>query len=299
MRPAGSPASCVRHAGAVNAGPGYTLLVRTGRWPHRVAALTCLFVLAAAAFAAAQFRGRFAGGDLAPLVLPDHDVAICRLAYTEVRRFAGGWRTDYPLGERNLSVRLAELTRTRVSRRSDGSPNHYIVRLTDDQLFSCPILMAGDVGSMGLNDIEARRLREYLLKGGFLWTDDMWGTEQWEVWSREIAKALPPDEFPIEEVRPGDPIFSTQFEVSEMPQIPNIQFWRGSGGGTSEQGADSAVPRFHAIRDPRGRIMLAMTRNTDIADAFEREGDDPEYFARFSPNGYALGINIMLYALTH
>ena len=84
-----------------------------------------------------------------------------------------------------------------------------------------------------------------------------------------------------------------------MPQIPNIGYWRRSGGDTSEQGADSAVPRFHVVRDSHGRIMLAMTHNTDIADAFEREADDPEFFRRFSPNGYALGINVVLYALTH
>jgi hypothetical protein len=280
--------------------PGYTLLVRNHRFArYRPAALAVLLLVASSALAVAQFRRPEIGGALAPLVVQDRNVAICRLVYTEVRRFAGGWRTDYPLGERNLSVRLGELTRTRVSKRYDGAPNHYLVRLTDPQLFSCPILMAGDVGSMGLTDSDAARLREYLLKGGFLWTDDMWGSEQWNVWTRELAKVFPPDEFPIELVTPTDPIFSTQFEVAEMPQIPNIGFWRGSGGGTSEQGPDSAVPMFHAVRDPHGRIMLAMTHNTDIADAFEREGDDPEYFVRFSPRGYALGINIMLYALTH
>jgi hypothetical protein len=254
--------------------------------------------MAAAQFGGGGFGGRFFGVQVAPLVFPDGDVVVCRLAYTEVRRFAGGWRTDFPLGERNLSIRLGELSRARMSKRSDGEPNHYVVRLTDPQLFSCPILMAGDVGSMGLTPTEAQTLREYLLKGGFMWTDDMWGSEQWAVWQREIAKALPPAEFPIEEVGPGSDIFTAQFEVAKMPQIPNIQFWRGSGG-TSEQGADSAVPYFHVIRDTHGRVMLAMTHNTDIADAFEREGDDPEYFALFSPNGYALGINVMLYALTH
>ncbi len=45
--------------------------------------------------------------------------------------------------------------------------------------------------------------------------------------------------------------------------------------------------------------MLAMTHNTDIADAFEREADDPAFFARFAPDGYALGIDVVLYALTH
>jgi hypothetical protein len=267
-----------------------------------VALMTGVFVLASAAYALAQFRGRsfdLLGGGLAPAQFPDGDFVICRLVYTEVRRFANGWRTDYPLGERNLSVRFGELTRTRVSRGRDGSPNHYLVRLTDDQLFSCPFVMAGDIGSIGLSATDAARLREYLLKGGFLWTDDMWGSEQWEVWKRELAKVFPPDEYPIEEITPADPIFRAQFVVKEMPQVPNLPYWRSSGGDTSEQGADSAVPHFHAIRDRHGRIMLAMTHNTDIADAFEREADDPRYFARFSPNGYALGINVLLYALTH
>jgi hypothetical protein len=218
--------------------------------------------------------------------------------YTEARRFGGGWRTDYPLGDRNLSIRFSELTRTRVSRARDGSPNHYLVRITDDQLFQCPFTIAGDIGSIGIRPAEAARLRAYLLKGGFLWVDDMWGSAQWEAWTREIAKVFPPHEFPIEDVPVTDPIFRSQFTVETMPQIPNIGHWRRSGN-TSEQGADSAVPVFRAIRDDHGRIMIAMTHNTDIADAWEREGEDPDFFYRFSPTGYALGINVLLHALTH
>ena len=90
-----------------------------------VALITGALVLASAALAVAQFRGR--GLDvraLAPAQFPDGDVVICRLVYTEVRRYGVGWRTDYPLGERNLSIRLSELTRTRVSRGGNGEPNH-------------------------------------------------------------------------------------------------------------------------------------------------------------------------------
>jgi hypothetical protein len=263
-----------------------------------VGVLTAAFVFAFASFAAAQFGfGQRIQPTLAPLLFPDRNFAVCRLVYTEVRRYGQGWRTDYPLGERNLSIRVGELTRTRVSQRG-SEPNHYLVRLTDPQLFSCPFIMAGDVGSMGISPTDAVQLREYLLKGGFLWTDDHWGSEEWEVWTRELAKVFDPQEFPIEDVTPADAIFQTQFVVQQMPQIPNIGFWRRSGG-TSEQGPDSAVPHFKAVRDHQGRIMLAMTHNTDIADAFEREGDDPEFFARFAPDGYALGINVVLYALTH
>ena len=276
--------------------------MRSSRPPGLVALLTVLFVLASAAYGLAQLqRGRFVGrgSGYVPEQFPDGDFHICRLVYTEARRYGAGWQTDYPLGERNLSVRLSELTRTRVSRGPDGTPNHYLVRLSDDQLFACPFIMAGDVSSWGITSAEAERLREYLLKGGFLWTDDQWGTEQWEVWTEELAKVFPPNEYPLEEITPVDPIFQSQYIVKEMPQIPNIQYWRRSNGDTSEQQADSAVPRFHVVRDKSGRIMLAMTHNTDIADAFEREGDDPVYFAQFSPRGYALGINVILYAMTH
>ena len=261
-------------------------------------ALAAACVLTAAPRALAQFRGFGVQGAMAPPQFPDSDFVICRLVYNEARRYGGGWRTDYPLGERNLSIRFSELTRTRVSRRGH-EPNHYLVRLADPQLFSCPFLMAGDVASWGITDTEAVRLREYLLKGGFLWTDDHWGTEQWIVWTRELVKVFDPREYPIEEVTPADAIFQTQFVVKELPQIPNIGYWRRSGGDTSEQGADSAVPHFQVVRDHQGRIMLAMTHNTDIADSFEREADDPAYFTRFSPRGYALGVDVLLYALTH
>ena len=84
-----------------------------------------------------------------------------------------------------------------------------------------------------------------------------------------------------------------------MPQIPNIGFYMRSGGRTSEQGADSAVPHLRAIADKRGRIIVLITHNTDIGDSWEREGDDPGYFMSFGPKGYALGIDAFLYALTH
>lgn len=272
--------------------------------PRPIALLVALALIASAGYSFAQFRnsgfgllGR--GSGMAPKVFPDRDFAVCRLVYTEGQRWAGGWQTDYPLGDRNLSIRFGELTRTRVSQSSDGSRNHYLVRATDDQLFQCPFLIAGDVGSADFTPVEAERLRDYFLKGGFLWTDDMWGDDEWEVWIEQIAKVLPPDQYPIVDVPVSDPIFRSQFIVDHMPQIPNFGHWSRNSGDTSERGELSRVPMFHAIRDQHGRIMVAMTRNTDIADAWEREGENPNYFYRFSPTGYALGINVLLHALTH
>jgi hypothetical protein len=249
---------------------------------------------------------RFREGSLparyAPEHMPDSAFVVCRLAYRSVRSepMGIGWQTDYPFAEINLTTRLSELTKTRVSRRNNGEPNHFVVRLTDDALFNCPLTVASDVGTIGFRPDEIDRLRTYLLKGGFLWVDDFWGTLAWQQWSSEIAKVLPPSEYPIVDIEPDDPLLKTMFEVKQIPQITNIQFWRGvDGRSTSERGADSADVHLRAIRDGRGRIVVLMTHNTDVADSWEREGEDPAFFQQFSPSGYALGIDVLLHAMTH
>jgi hypothetical protein len=231
----------------------------------------------------------------------DGQFNFCRIMFSESQDGHGGnWSVDYPRADVNLSIRLAELTRTRISRDpSTGEPNHVLLRLTDDLLFQCPFIMMTEVGSAYFSPEEAARLREYLLKGGFLWVDDFWGTWAWEIWAREIGKVFPPSEFAIVDVPLTHPIFRSQFEVTKMPQIPSIGAWMGMGGGTSEQGADSAVPHARAIYDSKGHMMVFITHNTDFGDAFEREGDDPQYFYTFSVDGYAFGINVLLYALSH
>jgi hypothetical protein len=277
---------------------------------HRIGVKTRVLLVAAllvvsASLTFAQFgRGGFFGSPvrLAPSEFPDRNFVVCRLMYTSVRRepSGGGWRTDYPYGEINLTIRFSELTRTPVSQSGGREPNHYVVRLTDDELFQCPFTMASDVGTIGLTDDEAERLRLYLLKGGFLWVDDFWGPLAWEQWTHEFSKVLPPEQFPIQDVSIDDPIFKSQFIVEKVPQITNIQFWRMTRGKeTSERGADSAVPHFRAVRDDHGRIMVVMTHNTDIADSWEREGEDPAFFYQFSPDGYAVGVNVLLHAMTH
>ena len=110
---------------------------------------------------------------------------------------------------------------------------------------------------------------------------------------------LPPSDYPIRDITPDHPIFRTMFQIAKLPQIPSISHWRRSGGGTSERGVDSAVPIIRGISDAHGNLMVLMTHNTDISDAWEREGEDPQYFYSFSPDGYAVGLNIVLYSMTH
>jgi hypothetical protein len=264
-----------------------------------VAVLAAVCLLASAGMVSAQF-GRFFRNDarFAPPDMPDRDFTVCRIMYESVRSEpeGAGWRTDYPLGENNLMIRLSELTRTRVSR-DRRQVNHWVVRLTDDALFNCPYTVASDVGTMGLSQEEVLQLRTYLLKGGFLWVDDFWGTAAWEHWSRVIGEVLPGRQ--IEDVPLTDAIFKTQFVIKKVPQVPRYPFWSATGGQTSERGEDSREPHFRAVRDDHGRIMVVMTHNTDIADSWEREAEEPAYFMRFSIDGYALGVNVLLYAQSH
>lgn len=211
----------------------------------------------------------------------------------------GGWSTDYPRADMNLTIRLSELTKTRVSLDESGSPNHLVVRLTDDELFQCPFILMAEVGRLSFDETDAQRLRTYLLKGGFLWVDDFWGSLAWANWEHEISKVLPPSEFPVEPLPSDHPLLRTQFHLSRVPQIPSINFWFRSGGQTSERGADSAEVNARTISDRHGRVMVFMTHNTDISDSWEREGEDPSYFRTFSIDGYALAINVILYTMTH
>jgi hypothetical protein len=245
------------------------------------------------------FEGAGAGIRVPPTDFSDGGFTLCKWMFRSVRSEPGGigWSTDYPFGEINLLTRLSDFTKVRVSRDAGGAVNYWVVRLTDDQLFECPLLIGTDVGTLGLSDVEVQRLRQYLLKGGFLWVDDFWGSRAWEQWAGQIRRVLP--EFPIVDVMPTDPLRQSLFTIKEIKQVPSIFSWGGPGSDPRERGEDSPHAVLRAIADEHGRIMVVMTHNTDIGDSMEREGDDPQYFAAYSPDGYALATNIAVYALTH
>jgi hypothetical protein len=211
----------------------------------------------------------------------------------------GGWSVDYPRADINLTFRLSELTSTLVSRNVAGDFNHVVLTLTDPQINHCPFVMMTEPGGAFFDDEEAKHLREYLQRGGFLWADDFWGEYAWRVWENEIRKVLPAGTYPIVDVPLDHGLFHTLYDVKHIPQIPSINAYFGTGGGTSERGRDSAEPHARAIYDTNGHMIVFMTHNTDFGDAFEREGENREYFERFAADGYAVGINVILYALTH
>jgi hypothetical protein len=231
----------------------------------------------------------------------DGSFNYCRGYYTSDRREAGGtgWDTDFPGADNNFSVRFAELTMVNVKVDETGQPDHVVVRLTDPLLYHCPILFMEDVGTIHFTDEEVEHLRAFLLKGGFLYVDDFWGSRAWIQWAREIGRVLPPDQYPIFNIPLDHAIMHTLYDVKKIEQVSAIQFWTRSRGTVSERGRDSPHANFRGIADERGRLMVVMTHNTDISDTWEREGENKEYFARYSPEGYAIGVNIVLYGMTH
>jgi hypothetical protein len=271
-----------------------------------VGAVIAVLVAASTTFAQRGWGrgyGRGEGGIPPRFAAPgdfDGDFQFCRLMYRQVRAHQRGlgWGTDYPDAEINFSIRLSELTKTRVSRSSDNEPNHFVVQPTDEALFQCPFVIMSDPGSVGFTDEDVQALRSYLLKGGFLWADDFWGPWAWDDFAAEIGKVLPAAQYPIREVSADHAILKTMFTVTRIPQVPSWQYWSGSGD-TSEMGTYSANAHMAAISDSSGRVMVLMTHNTDISDSWEREGQNPEYFLSFSPEGYAVGLNVALYTMMY
>jgi len=264
---------------------------------------TVAAIAIAATVAHAQiWRGGFGG-----YAAPKHPTATtfagafnhCRLMFESDHREKRGWSTDYPGADINFSVRLGELTKTRITRDRTGDPDFITVRATDPALFQCPYILVEDGGSARFSDDEVIKLREYLEKGGFIFSSDYWGTRAGEQWDEEIGRVLPPEKYPIIELGPEHPIWQSLFVVKEVRQMASIQYWLRSGGGISERGEDSSVVEVKGIADPQGRLMVVMIHNSDIPDGWEREAADPQYFYRFSPDAYSVGIDVVIYALTH
>jgi hypothetical protein len=228
------------------------------------------------------------------------DFNFCRLLFSSDRREKRGWDTDYPGADINFSIRLSELTKTRVpTEYAGGDPDHVVVRIMDDALFQCPFVLMEDAGTAWFSDSEMTQLRAYLQKGGFILVADYWGTRARMQWDRQIGRVLQPAQYPIVDIPMEHAIWHTLFDLESVPQIPSIQSWRRSGGRLSERGSDSQHVDVRGIADEHGRLMVLMLHNTDIPDGWEREAEDPEYFYLFSPDAYTVGINVMMYAMTH
>jgi hypothetical protein len=281
-----------------------------GRRSKRVRRLAmCVAALAVAGASIAWAQQIWVGGGRGAARNPrwaqaadfDGSFLYCRGFFTSGSRepSGSGWSTDYPGADYNYSVRVAELTKIPIRFDEYRNPVHVVVSLSDPLLFQCPMLFMTHFGEVMFSGEEVIRLREYFEKGGFLWVDDAWGSSAWRNWVSEISRVLPPGEYPMFDIPKTHPLMRMLYTIEAIPQVPSINSWYRLGYSTSELGFDSQDVYVKGIQDRHQRLMVLMTHNTDISDTWEREGENQEYFDRFSPVGYAIGVNIALYAMTH
>ncbi len=213
-------------------------------------------------------------------------------SYGRRGRWGGGWATDFPDSDLNLSFRLQELTSLKVD------PNGKILRLTDDELSNFPFLYMIEPGALAFSEDEVVALRQYLLRGGFLMVDDFWGDYQWENFYREIKRVFPDRE--PKDLELDHEIFRCVYQLKEKPQVPSIHHGLSGMSYEPNHGPGSEHPHYRAIFDDKGRMMAIICHNTDLGDGWEREGVAESYFNEFSvKRAYPMGINILFYAMTH
>ncbi len=228
--------------------------------------------------------------------LPDHPTGftLCRLRYRNVRRARkSGWGDDYPNGDYNFMQRLAELTTIKMGRWNNGYPGFSQFTAMDPSLFHCPVLRMQNAANNEFTDEEASRLREYLLKGGFLWMDDNWDPD-FDYIRPNLTKILPGRQvvdLPLEH-----PMFSALYRLDHLPQIPAINSWLRNGRD-SEIGPSTV--HYYGMFDDSNRLMVLVSMNSDVSDSWEREGDNQAYFDRYAASGYALGADVVVWVLTH
>lgn len=202
-------------------------------------------------------------------------------------RYGGSWSIDFPKADLQFIIGLRRLTNI------DAYELENPVRLDDPNLRRYPFLYALEVGYMSLTEAEVAGLRDYLLAGGFLVIDDFWGTREWANFEREMLRVLP--EHSIVDIPPDHPVMDVFYKIDELVQVPNVeQGWRG--GPTWEN--DGYVPALKGIFDERGRLMVAINWNTDLGDAWEW-ADHPYYPLKFSNFAYQMGINLIIYGMSH
>lgn len=230
---------------------------------------------------------------------------FCRVRYASGAqgRSRGNWKTDFPDSDMNLSFRLQQMTSMKVS------PDGRFLRLKNKDLANYPWIYMVEPGRLVLDDEEVDILRKYLLNGGFLMADDFWGDLQWENFEGELKKVFPERNFV--ELPMEHPIFHTVFDLQvpkQKLQTPNVgnalaSLEPGRYYGVTwepQNGEGSEEMHVRALTDDKGRIMVIATHNCDNGDGWEREGEYDDFFHAFSEKrAFPLGINIIVYAMTH
>ena len=201
------------------------------------------------------------------------------------------WTQDFPRADRHFSLAVRRLTRIHVR------SVEQVVNLDEGDAYDWPWLYAVQVGEWGLTDRQGQELREYCLRGGFFMADDFHGDSEWREFESRIRKAFP--ESQIVEISSDDAIFHTVYDLTEKYQLPGqAHLARGYKDGIGASPGSGRGAHWRAIYDDKGRVMVAITFNSDVGDAWEW-ADDPYYPEKFSDLAIRLGVNYIVYSMTH
>jgi hypothetical protein len=218
----------------------------------------------------------------------DAEFTFVRLAYPASGGPFGSerWLIDWPSAEQHLMGGVRRLTRVRAA--SEGT----YLSIMDDRLFDYPWIYAVEPGGWTLSDMEAERLRDYLLRGGFLMVDDFHGSADWAGFVAGMQRIFP--DRPIVDIPPDDSVFHVVYDINEHIQIPGVQVLYS--GRPYER--DGITPHWRGVYDDEGRLMVVINFNMDLGDAWEH-ADVPEYALQFTTRAYQYAINYIMYAMTH
>jgi Domain of unknown function (DUF4159) len=261
-----------------------------------IVGLSILLTVWTGAFAQRHVRSILEEDPTPPPIPPDANEktewAFARLKYPKFQggggywSIRGNWTVDWPKADRHFVQGVRRLTR--VHTRS----MEQIVDLETDEVYNWPWIYAVEAGHWDLPENQANRLRDYLLRGGFLMCDDFHGTFEWDVFTASMSRVFP--DRPIVDIQNNDAIFHVLYDLDERFQVPGIIMF--VTGRTYEY--DGYEPQWRAIYDDRGRIMVAICHNMDLGDSWEH-ADHPQYPERYSSLGFRIGINYIIYAMTH
>jgi hypothetical protein len=267
------------------------------------AAVAALLFVALAGLAQLGFRNA-PEADYTPVFAKDAEFHFIRVEYTDLPQFSRGfrnvsrngrangwWAQDWPDAENHFTDGIGRLTRINV-----GDPRH--LALTDPQLFDYPWIYVTQAANWDLSDAEVNQLREYLMRGGFLVTDDFWGPDEWEYFQETMQRVLPNQ--PIPDIQETDSVMHVLYDIQEKDRtyIPGSRHLYYGPGGTTQVRQQGNPPAWRAMYDNKNRVVVAVNFNTDVGDAWEF-ADAPYYPAEMTILAYRYGINYIIYSLTH
>lgn len=228
---------------------------------------------------------------------PEGEFAFARLEYTDGRgggfrnvsrrgQANGWWAQDYPDAENHLTVGLQRLTRISIS-----EPVHY--GILDPKIYDYPWLYSTQNDYMIMSDEEMKALREFLDRGGFLMTDDMYDHREGDGFRQIVAQVYPEQQ--IEEMTEADPMMHVHYNIEDKDRtfIPGERHLSGNGRINPD-----GVPGWHKVSDLKGHVVIAINDNTDMGDAWEY-ADAPYYPAEMTTLAYHYGVNYVIYSMTH